>query len=139
MTGKHGADMSTVTDQNRLDEAGAGDHRDFPGRRLLLSVLRVVHIVGLAGLAAALIGQATGAAHWGLLMATSGLTIVALDRWSDRQYFRQIKGLAALLKIGLVLVLVSVEPLRVPLFWFLLAFSVAMSHAPGSIRHRRIL
>ena len=114
------------------------EHRDFPGRRLLLSVLRVVHIIGLAGLAAALIGQAAGAAHWGLLMALSGLSIVALDRWSDCLYFRQIKGLVALLKIGLVIALVLVEPLRLPLFWFLLAFSVSMSHAPGSIRHRRI-
>lgn len=121
-----------------VNKAVEGEHRDFPGRRVLLSVLRVVHVIGLAGLAAALIGQVAGATHWGLLMALSGLSIVTLDRWSDRQYFRQIKGVAALLKIGLVIALVLIEPLRLPLFWFLLAFSVAMSHAPGSIRHRRI-
>ncbi len=124
-----------------MSEDGEGNHRDFPGRRVLLSLLRITHIVGLAGLAAALIGQvpgAPGAAPWGLLMGLSGLTIVALDRWSDRQYFHQVKGLVALLKMVLVVALVLVEPLRLPLFWFLLAFSVAMSHAPGSIRHRRI-
>ncbi len=114
------------------------EHRDFGGRRLLLSVLRVVHIVGLAGLSAALLGNAGAAAQWGLLMAGSGLSIVILDRWSDRHYFHQVKGLAALLKIALVLLLISVERLRLPLFWLMLMFSVAMSHAPGSIRHRRV-
>ncbi len=114
------------------------EHRDFGGRRLLLSVLRVTHIVGLAGLSAALLGNAGAAAHWGLLMAGSGLSIVILDRWSDRHYFHQVKGLAALLKIALVLLVISVELLRLPLFWLMLVFSVAMSHAPGRIRHRRV-
>lgn len=117
------------------------EHRDFGGRRLLLSVLRVLHIVGLAGLSAALLGNAGNpgaAAPWGELMAVTGLSIVALDRWSDRHYFHQVKGLAALLKIALVLLLISVELLRLPLFWFMLVFSVAMSHAPGRIRHRRV-
>lgn len=117
---------------------GEEDHRDFGGRRLLLSILRVVHIVGLAGLSAALLGQAGDTSHWGMLMAASGLSIVILDRWSDRYYFHQVKGLAAWLKIVLVLLLVFFEPLRLPLFWFLLVFSVALSHAPGSIRHRRL-
>lgn len=114
------------------------EHRDFGGRRLLLSILRVTHIVGLAGLSAALLGNAGAAVHWGLLMAGSGLSIVILDRWSDRHYFHQVKGLAALLKIALVLLLISVELLRLPLFWLMLVFSVAMSHAPGRIRHRRV-
>lgn len=114
------------------------EHRDFGGRRLLLSILRVLHIVGLAGLSAALLGNAGAAAQWGLLMAGSGLSIVILDRWSDRHYFHQVKGLAALLKIALVLLLISVELLRLPLFWLMLVFSVAMSHAPGRIRHRRV-
>lgn len=121
---------------SRIDEND--EHRDFGGRRLLLSVLRVLHIVGLAGLSAALLGNAGAAAQWGLLMAGSGLSIVILDRWSDRHYFHQVKGLAALLKIALVLLLISVELLRLPLFWFMLVFSVAMSHAPGRIRHRRV-
>ena len=114
------------------------EHRDFGGRRLLLSLLRVAHIVGLAGLSAALLGTGTSLSPWGGLMAGSGLAIVALDRWSDRHYFHQVKGLVALLKLLLVIVLVAVEPLRLPLFWFLLAFSVLMAHAPGNIRHRRV-
>ena len=119
----------------------AGDeeeHRDFSGRRLLLSALRVAHIVALAGLSAALLGQGGHADRWGMAMAMSGLSIVILDRWSDRLYFHQVKGLVALSKMALVIVLILVEPLRVPLFWLLIVYSVTMAHAPGSIRHRRV-
>jgi hypothetical protein len=114
------------------------EHRDFNGRRLLLSALRVAHILALAGFSAALLGQGGDAGRWGMAMAFSGLSIVGLDRWSDRWYFHQVKGLVALSKIALVLVLMLVEPLRVPLFWVLIVYSVAMAHAPGSIRHRRV-
>jgi hypothetical protein len=31
------------------------------------------------------------------------------------------------------------EPARLILFWFVLAFSVVLSHAPGRIRHRRLV
>ena len=126
--------MNTV---ETTDDTNA-ERRDFPGRRAVLSLLRVVHMIGLAGLAAALLGNAGNAHEWGLLMAASGLSIALLDFWSDRSYFQQIKGLVALTKIGLVGLLVIWEPVRLPLFWFLIAYSVALSHAPGSIRHRRV-
>lgn len=113
-------------------------HRDFAGRRLLLSLLRVLHIVGLAGLSAALLAQAPGASRWGLLMLGTGVSIAALDRWSDRYYFHQVKGLTVLGKIALVAALSTWPGVQLPLFWFLLVFSVAMSHAPGRIRHRRV-
>jgi hypothetical protein len=38
----------------------------------------------------------------------------------------------------LVMLLVVWEPGRLPLFWFVLAFSVALSHAPGRLRHRQL-
>lgn len=114
-------------------------HRDFAGRRVLLSALRVLHMVGLAGFAGALLGHAGHAGTWGLVMAASGLAIIGLDRWSDPTYLRQVKGVSALLKLVLAVVLVTVEPLRLPLFWAMIVFSVAMAHAPGSIRHRRVL
>lgn len=113
-------------------------HRDFPGRGLLINVLRVFHIAGLAGISTVVLAGAGGAANWGLLMAASGLGIVALDAWANPVYFRQAKGLGTLLKIVLVMLLASWDAGRVPLFWFVLAFSVALSHAPGRVRHRRL-
>ena len=116
----------------------ADGHRDFRGRALLINILRVLHIAGLAGISAVVLAGAGGAERWGALMAASGLGIVALDAWANPLYFRQAKGLGTLLKIALVMLLVVWEAGRLPLFWFVLAFSVALSHAPARIRHRQV-
>ncbi len=122
-----------------LREAKEDDgHRDFPGRGLLINILRVFHIAGLAGLSAVVLGGAGAAGNWGGMMVISGFGIVALDAWANPFYFRQAKGLGTLLKIALVVLLVLWERGRLPLFWFVLAFSVALSHAPGRLRHRQL-
>ena len=113
-------------------------HRDFRGRGLLINILRVFHIAALAGVSSVVLGGAGGGAHWGGLMLASGLGIVALDAWANPLYFRQAKGLGTLLKLALVVLLVTWEAGRLPLFWFVLAFSVALSHAPSRIRHRQL-
>lgn len=112
--------------------------RDFRGRSLLINLLRVFHIVGLAGLSAAILAAGGALAHWGALMLASGIGIIALDAWANPLYFRQAKGIGTVLKITLVGLMMAWEPGRQPLFWFLLAFSVALSHAPGRIRHRQL-
>ena len=114
-------------------------HRDFPGRGLLINVLRVFHIASLAGISAVVLADGGHAERWGMLMLVSGLGIVALDAWSNPLFFRQAKGLGTLLKIALVALMVAWEAGRLPLFWFGLAFSVALSHAPGRIRHHRVI
>ena len=120
------------------EQKEAGAHRDSPGRGLLINVLRVFHIAGLAGISAMVLAGAGGAAQWGGLMLVSGLGIIALDAWANPLYFRQAKGLGTLLKIALVALMAFWEPGRLALFWFVLAFSVALSHAPGRLRHRRL-
>ena len=120
------------------DQKQDDGHRDFPGRGLLINIVRVFHVAGLAGISAVVLGGASAAQHWGTLMLISGLGIVALDAWANPDYFRQAKGLGTLLKLALVVLLVVWEPGRLPLFWFVLAFSVALSHAPGRIRHRQL-
>jgi len=128
----------TFESEPALRDRGDDGHRDFPGRGLLINVLRVFHIVGLAGISAVVLAGMSGAANWGGLMLISGLGIVALDAWANPLYFRQAKGLGTLLKLALVMLLVAWEGGRLPLFWFVLAFSVALSHAPGRLRHRRL-
>lgn len=120
------------------DRKANDGHRDFPGRGLLINVLRMFHIAGLAGVSAVVLAGMGDAAHWGALMLTSGIGIVALDAWANPCYFRQSKGVGTLLKMLLVLVMVAWEPGRQPLFWLILAFSVALSHAPGRLRHRQL-
>ncbi len=121
--------------RERDEEEG---RRDFPGRSLLINLLRVFHIAGLAGLSAAILAAGGGLHQWAVLMLVTGLGIIALDAWANPLYFRQAKGVGTLFKLALVGLMMAWEPGRQPLFWFLLAFSVALSHAPGRLRHRQL-
>jgi hypothetical protein len=118
---------------------GEDAHRDFPGRIVLINLCRIGHVAGLAGVSAwVLAGPTIDVRLFAALLVASGLGIMALDTWSNPLYLRQISGLAMLGKLGLVVMMVLSEDLRVPLFWLILIYSVAISHAPGRIRHRRL-
>jgi hypothetical protein len=122
-------------------------HRDFPGRSLLISLCRIGHVAGLAGVSAWVLGgsvlQDAGlivhGAAFAFLLVASGLGILSLDAWSNPIYFRQVNGLSMLFKLGLVVAMILWSEMRLPLFWLILIYSVAVSHAPGRIRHRRLL
>lgn len=122
----------------RSDEEEEG-RRDFHGRSLLINVLRAAHVAGLAGLAAAILAAGGEAERWGALMLASGLGIIALDAWANPMYFRQAKGVGTVAKLGLVVLMMAWEPGRLALFWFVLVFSVLLSHSPGRLRHRRVI
>jgi hypothetical protein len=68
----------------------------------------------------------------------SGLGILGIDAWSNPNHFRQINGLAMVLKLILVGLMVAWPQARLPLFWVILVYSVAISHAAGRIRHKRL-
>lgn len=112
--------------------------RSLPGRRLAVNALRVVHVVGLALLAASLLGDAIDMRLAAKTLLISGLGMIALDVWANPAWLRQVTGVAMLLKLVLVALLFSGDAFRVPLFWIVLVFSVVLSHAPGSVRHRRL-
>lgn len=112
--------------------------RGFPGRRLVVNALRVVHVVGLALLAASILGTAGSVKTAAMVMLVSGLGIIALDLWANPAWLRQVAGIATLFKLVLVAWLFSGDAVHAPLFWIVLVFSVALSHAPGSVRHRRL-
>lgn len=114
-------------------------HRDFPGRGTLINVCRAAHIAGLAGVSAAVLGGGSGQdTFYFALLAMSGLSIAAIDGWSNPLHFRQVNGLAVIAKLLLVGLMLAWETARLPLFWFILAYSVLVSHAPGRIRHRQV-
>ena len=130
------------------EHGDAGDaYRDFRGRRLLLDLCRIGHVAGLAGVSAwVLSGADTGfqggvvnGGAFGILLLVSGLGILFLDAWSNPAHFRQVNGLAMLLKLALVALMVGWDAARIPLFWGVLVFSVAISHASARLRHRRVL
>jgi hypothetical protein len=114
--------------------------RNFAGRRLVVSLLRALHIAGLVGTGSAFLGAGnivTTSAFTFLLVA-SGIGIMVLDRWSDPAYLRQVNGLAMLAKLLALSVLVYIYGMNAPLFWSVLVLSVLIAHAPARIRHRQL-
>lgn len=136
--------MSKATDND-------DDYRDFPGRALLISLFRIGHVAGLVGVAAWVLGgqelAAAGAvampvhvhgAAFAFLLVGAGFGMLAVDGWANPAHFRQVNGLALILKLVLVALMVVWGEARVFLFWIILVYSVAISHAPGRIRHHRL-
>ncbi len=118
----------------------SGGFRDFRGRVALIGLLRIAHVVGVVGVGAALLdGRPLAADGFLLVLVASGGAIAVLDAWSNQAWFVQASGLAILAKMAVVATLVFAEAFGATAFWSLLAFSVAAAHAPGRIRHRRLL
>ena len=113
--------------------------RDFPGRRWLIVVLRGLHVAGVVGCGAGLLGAPLppGGVFAGLLLC-GGLGMALLDAWSNPVWLKEYAGLAFVFKLVLLCLLVVWESQRLALFWMLLGYSVLVSHAPASFRHQRI-
>jgi len=114
--------------------------RDFPGRRWLIVVLRAIHLVGLVGTGAILLGgQPFGVAQpFVLTLFCSGLAMLLADLCAAPRYLGEISGAATLLKL-LLLAWFMLDPAhRLPLFWGILVFSALIAHAPARLRHRRL-
>lgn len=119
----------------------SGDgYRNFSGRVALIGLLRIVHVIGVVGVGATVTagGTTTQTGAFLPLLLVSGAAIALLDRWSNRAFFRQVGGLAVLLKAALLAALVVAAAFGAAAFWSFLAFSVAIAHAPGRVRHRRM-
>jgi hypothetical protein len=115
------------------------EHRDFSGRVILIALLRVAHIVGVVGVGAAVLREEAAGALFPLLLVGGGLGIAALDRWSNRAFLHQVSGLVVVLKAVALAALALLGWLGAGAFWTILVFSVVVAHAPGRLRHRRIL
>lgn len=111
--------------------------RDFPGKRWVVNLLRAIHLVGVVGLGAGVLGDIPEA-RWfafGMAALATGLTILFLDAWSRPGYFREYVGLAMAGKLILLGILLAWPAQRAVLFWLILVFSVLFAHAPASLRH----
>ena len=116
----------------------ADERRDFPGRLLLISLLRVLHVVGVVGSGAVLLGAKplAGSHAYALVLVLSGMGIVLLDYWANPDYLRQVSGLGIVLKLLLLAATIMLAGLVEPVFWAVLVGSVLLSHAPRWLRHR---
>ena len=118
----------------------AGIHRDFVGRGLLINLLRALHLVGVIGLGAAVLGvrPATETAAYVGVLVGAGIAIAALDRWANPAYFSQANGLAVLFKVLLLGAVAMLAGFDGILFWTVLVGSVLIAHAPRRVRHRKL-
>lgn len=119
-------------------DAGTPERRDFRGRRLLVNLMRALHLAGVAGFAAAVLAAGPHGLRWAVVLLVSGAVMMALDAWSELAYLRQVQGLAMVLKLLLVVAMIAWADGRQALFWLLVVFSALLSHAPGRLRHYRI-
>ena len=61
------------------------------------------------------------------------------DAWANPAHVRELAGFGVLVKLALVAVMAIYPPMALPVFWSILLLSTLLSHAPGSLRHRRLL
>ncbi len=122
----------------RNDDANPA-RRDFRGRRLIVNLMRATHLVALAGFAAAVLAAGPNGWRWGIMLLLSGALMMALDAWSEPAYLRQLQGVAMLLKLLMVAAMILWQDGQQALFWLLIAYSALLSHAPGRIRHWRVI
>lgn len=112
--------------------------RDFPGRRWLNLSLRSIHLAGVVLLGAALLGHgSTTTGTWLILL--SGLAMFAGDVWANPGHLREVAGCSVLLKLALVAAMAAYPALALAGFWVILVLSTLLSHAPGALRHKRLL
>lgn len=112
--------------------------RHFPGGRWLSVALRAAHLLCVVGLGAAVHGAPLDAGALGLLVFASGGVLFGLDLYTYPQHLKEIAGQSVLFKLVLVAGIVAIETARLPLFWLVVLWSAIFSHAPGSLRHRRL-
>jgi hypothetical protein len=113
-------------------------HNLFPGRSVLINLLRTVHVAAMVGCGAGIL-TASPFADWkyyAYALLGSGMGILCLDRWANPEYFHQLDGLIVLVKLLLIATLMWLLG-AVPAFWVVLVVSVLAAHAPGRLRHWR--
>ena len=131
--------MTTENQPQQTEPVSMGRIGDRPYWVLLLSVgIRAVHQVGAAlFLATLILGMAAQPPRWILLFTVlSGLALLVTEWLRHRQLWRELSGLATMIKLGSLGAayhqLLPAQP--TVLVIFLLASICA--HAPKNIRHR---
>ncbi len=110
--------------------------RHFTGNRWVNMGLRTLHLIGIAGLGGAFL-YAADRAMWQpylLLTVLSGLGLVLLEIWSNGIWLLQLRGLATLLKLG-ILSLVFVFGLKAWLLVVMIVIASLFAHAPADVRY----
>ena len=123
--------------KSRLKWLFPGDSRYFPGQRWINISLRTLHLVGLAGCGYAFLvpGAIGGWEPYFRITLITGLLLTALYTWSNGIFLIQLRGIAVLLKILLLLVILVLPDHKHVLFLTIIVISGFIAHAPGDVRY----
>jgi hypothetical protein len=116
-------------------------HRNIPGKRWINIVLRTLHLIGTAGIGAVyLLGvTAPGWLIYLLLTILSGLAMIAVEVWSEWIWLVQVRGVAILAKLALLVAMALFPRAAALLFMLVIVISALASHAPARLRHYPLL
>ncbi|MBS1270438.1 MAG: hypothetical protein MAG794_01394 [Gammaproteobacteria bacterium] len=112
--------------------------RNFPGRRLLRAALRAGHILGAGVLIGAYLFEQSPSvqAYWLLFAAASGVALFATDLHATCAILFEWRGLAVLLKLGLLFAVRWMPGFEVYILTVVLAIGAVSSHLSREFRHR---
>lgn len=106
-------------------------------RRWLSIALRTLHLLGAVGVGGGFLYGApeTSWLPYLWLLAVSGAGMVVLQAWGNPVWLVQLRGIAILIKLGLLGWMLAGSALDLPLFVAVVFISGAISHAPGDVRY----
>ncbi len=111
--------------------------RRFPGQRWVNITLRSLHLLGIAGIGGGFLYHAPDADWlpylW--LAVGSGSAMLLVQVWSNGVWLIQVRGLAILLKLGLLALAAWGGAPRAQFLVVVIAISGVISHAPGAVRY----
>jgi len=115
--------------------------REFPGQRWVNICLRCAHLVGVAGVAGGFLydlAHGQWSVYWYLTLV-SGIALSLVYLWSGAIWLFELKGLAIIVKVLLLLLGSLVPDTRAAIFILVIILSGLVAHAPGRVRSWRWL
>lgn len=100
-------------------------------------LLRTLHLVAVIVLGASIHGAPLPTGVAGLAVLLTGIALLAVEMAGGQVVLGEAAGAAALVKLLPVVGVIWLPEWRLPLFWFLVAWSSLFSHAPKRLRHWR--
>ncbi len=114
--------------------------RFLPGHRWINIGLRILHLIGIAGVGGGYL-YAAADETWRIyldLCLASGLLLSLLFIYANGIWLLQLRGHVIMLKLLLLYAITLWPDLSMPLLLMILALSGWISHAPGSVRYYSI-
>jgi hypothetical protein len=111
--------------------------RDFTAKRYLSISLRTLHLFGIAGFAGFFLYDLPEELWrpYAILALTTGSLMLLVELYVDAIWLIQLRGLAVIIKVLLLLLAINSPQLTVVLFCLIVVISGYFSHASGKVRY----